>query len=1119
MDVTDWLRKLGLEQYAAAFRENAVTADILPDLTADDLKEIGVAAVGDRRRLLQAAAAERSDDEGPRDERGRGRQSASVAERRQLCVMFCDLVGSTERSSRLDPEDLSKVIRAYQARVRETIGRFGGFVARYVGDGVLIYFGWPAAHETDAERAVRAALAAVSAVSDARVEDEKLETRIGIATGVVVVGEPIGAGDARQQTAIGETPNRAARLQGLAAPNGVVIDATTRRQVGALFECQDLGSVELKGLPRPVQAWRVLRESAVENRFEALRATGLAPLIGRTEELELLVRRCQRARTGEGQVVLLAGEAGIGKSRLTTALRGQIREEPHHWISWFCSPHHQDSALHPIIAQLQRAAGFQRTDKDEARWAKLEALLASTALAAEDVPLLGDLLSLSGRNFPDLAEMSPEQRRRRAINALFGHFTGLARQRPIVAVFEDIHWADPSSRDLLDRLVGEIMGQAVLLVLTFRPEFQAPWAGLAHVTSLFLNRLDRRESAALVREMASPDRPLPADLVDEIVAKTDGVPLFVEELTRAALDAGATPSVVPEVVATGPPASPAVPASLHASLMARLDRLGADARDVAQIGAVIGREFEYELLAAVAGRGETGLQGELDRLTEAGLVSRRGTPPAANFLFKHALVQDVAYGTLLRVRRQELHGAIARALVEQFPEQRESQPELVAHHFTEAGQTEEAVGFWLQAGRRSAERSAYREGVHQLRRGLDLLMTLPESSERDRSELAFQLALGTSLQSLRGLAAPEITAHYERASTLCGRVGDLEGLIVTLNGLRAHMMIAGNVRDSLRVAKQCLATAERYTARDYRVIGHFGLGVARMYRGEWLKARCELERTVAHYDPARDGALAARFLVDPRATALGFMSLVWWAVGYPEQAKGTRDAAFRCEREAKHVHSSALIHVYAGAQLAELLRDVITAQNHANAVIALADQHGLHSWRAHAIVLLGWALGQTGRVADGISLVQEGLASFDAVGAIGHRLQHVRILAELRSMLGDYPASLGLIEVAHRQMEQTEHYFWCAEFYRIEGEIRRRAGAPDAQVESCFANAVDWAGRQQAKSFGLRAATSLARLWRDRGRDDEARDLLTPIYEWFTEGFDTADLKDARRLLDELRDQ
>jgi predicted ATPase/class 3 adenylate cyclase len=1116
MDIAEWLDELGLEQYAAAFQENAVTLDILPNVTAEDLKEIGVAAVGHRRRLLQAIAEMNTPADPRRGSAEHNIRPATAAERRQLSVLFCDLVGSTERSARLDPEDLSRVIRAYQARVRDTMTQYGGFVARYVGDGVLVYFGWPAAVETDAERAVRAALAAVSAVSATLVEGEKLQVRIGLATGVVVVGEPIGAGDARQQTAVGETPNRAARLQALAAPNGVVIDGTTRRQVGGLFDCWDLGPVELKGLPRPVQAWSVQGESAVESRFEALRSS-LAPLVGREEELDLMLRRWQRAKIGEGQVVLLSGEAGIGKSRLTAALRDRIGSEPHLWASYFCSPHHQDSALHPIIARLQRAAGFQRDDGDETRWAQLEALVAPTGLAAGDVTLLGDLLSLAGRDASTLAEMSSEQRRRRTIDALFRYFNGLARQRPTVAIFEDVHWADPSSRDLLDRLVAEIADQAVLLVLTFRPEFQAPWGGLAHVASLLLNRLDRRESEALVHKMAGADLQLPADVVDEIVGRTDGVPLFVEELTRAALEVGAAPGAVQEVVATAPPTSSAVPASLHASLMARLDRLGTEARDVAQVGAVIGREFDYELLAAVAGRAEPELQGALDRLTEAGLITRRGMPPSASFLFKHALVQDVAYETLLRSRRQQLHTVIARVVLDRFPEQKERQPELVAHHFTEAGQAVEAAGYWLQAGQRSAQRSAHREAVHQLQRGLDQLMTLAGSTERDRLELAFQLALGTELQRARGLAAPQVAAAYERAILLCDRLEDTEALIFTLHGLRAHLMLAGPARACLRGAEQCLATAERYSGRDYRLLGHYGLGAARMQLGELSKARSEFEHAAALYDDERDRDLIVRCSVDPRATAQGFLSLILWALGYPDQARRWWHAAHRAEIEQKHAHTSAHVRYYAGAQLAALLRDAAAASYLANAVIELADQHAMPTWRAQATVLLGWACGQAHSVADAARLVEQGMADFEAEGAIGHRLHYLGILAELRARLGDHVTSLRLIEDARSQMEQTEYLFWHAELCRIEGEIRRQAGAPNSEVEACFVSAIERARQQQAKSFELRAAMSLGRLWRDDGRHRDAYDLLKPIYEWFTEGFDTPDLQDARTLLDELK--
>ena len=785
-------------------------------------------------------------------------------------------------------------------------------------------------------------------------------------------------------------------------------------------------------------------------------------------------------------------------------------------LRYFSLPHHQDSALHPIIAQFERAAGFHRSDTDEAKWAKLEVLLASQAPPEAEVALLGNLLSLSSRDVPELADISAEQRRRRTNEALLRQLAGQAQQRPILAVFEDVHWADPSSRDLIDRLISEITDQAVLLVLTFRPEFQAPWVGLAQVTSLLLNRLDWRESAALVREIVSPDHPLSANIVDEIVGRTDGVPLFVEELTRAALEAGAGPGSVPEIVAAAPPASSGVPASLHASLMARLDRLGADARDVAQIGAAIGREFGYELLAAVAARGVPELHRALDRLMEAGLVLRRGTAPADSYLFKHALVQDVAYGTLLRVRRQQLHAATARALADQFPEQRESKPELVAHHFTEAGLAEEAVRYWLQAGRRSVQRSAHREAVGQLQRGLSLLMTLPDSPERDRLELAFQLALGTELQRVRGLAAPQVAVAYERATVLCDRLGDTEALIFTLFGLRAHMMMAGPARTCLRVAEQCLTTAERYSARDYRLLGHYGLGAARMQLGELSKARSELEHVVTLYDAERDRDLIARCSVDPRATALGFLSLVSWALGYPEQARRWWEAAHRSEIEQKHAHTSAHVRFYAGAQLAALLRDTVAARNQANAVIELADQHAMPIWRARATVLLGWAWGQADRVADAARLVEQELANFEAVSAVGHRFQYIGILAELRARLGDHATSLHLIEDAQGQMEQTEYHFWHAELCRVEGEVRHQARAPDVEVEACFVEAIKWARKQQAKSFELRAAMSLARLRRDQGRHQDARDLLMPIYEWFTEGFDTVDLKEARALLEEL---
>jgi class 3 adenylate cyclase/predicted ATPase len=1121
MDVAEWLRNLGLEQYAAAFRKNAVTAELLRGLTAEDLKDLGVIPLGHRRRIQQAIAELRPDGVSggglSQNDGGDGQPSKGTAERRPLSVMFCDLVGSTMLSSRLDPEDLGVVIRTYQARVQQTMARFGGFIARYVGDGVLIYFGWPEAQETDADRAVRAALALAAAVSEEPIAGETLQVRIGIATGLVVVGESIGAGDARQQTAIGETPNRAARLQGLAGPNGVIIDVTTRRQVGELFEYRDLGPVELKGLREPVQAWSVHGESAVESRFEALRATPLTPLIGRDEELEQLHRCWQQARAGEAQAVLLSGEAGIGKSRLVVALRELITSEPHVWLPCFCSPHHQDSALHPIIAHLRRAAGFQAVDTAEARWAKLEALLAPTAASDTELALLGDLLSLPSRDGPESVNLTQQQRRRQTTEALLRQMIGLGRHRPVLAVFEDMHWADPSTHDLLDRLISELSDQPVLLVLTFRPEFQPSWAKLAHVTSLVLPRLDEHQGAALVRKIAGPEQVLSADLIEEIVSRTDGVPLFLEELTSATLEAGVRPGSVPEVVASAPPMSSGVPASLHASLMARLDRLGPNVREVAQIGSVIGREFGYELLEIVAGRSNEELLRALDQLTRAGLIFRRGSIAGASYLFKHALVVDVAYNTLLRTRRRQLHAAIAQALADHFPEQRNNQPELVAHHFTEAAQPDKAVHYWLQAGRRSANRSADHEAIRQLQRGLDVSMTLPVSADRDRTELAFQLALGTPLVSVHGYSSPRGAVTYERVSVLCERLGDTEGVIMALFGLRSHRMVRGETREALRLAEQCLSVAECYHERDYRLLGYYGLGIMWLHIGELSKARSNFESVVTLSGANRDRSLATRCIIDPYATALAYLSLIQWMLGYPVQARRRADEALQCATELEHANTTGLVRVFAGAHLAQLLRDVPATREYADAVIALVRRYDLPPWQPYGLAFQGWVSGEVNQAQDGIALVKQAIAELDATATIVHRAHYLGILATLHARCGEFAAGLDVIREAHRCIQQYEHCLWHAELCRIEGEVLRQAGASHEQVEHCFATAIELARQQEAKSFELRATTSLAQLWRDQRRDSEAHDLLRSVYEWFTEGFDTPDLIDAKTLLGEFR--
>ena len=630
--------------------------------------------------------------------------------------------------------------------------RFGGFVAKYMGDGVLIYFGYPQAHEDDAERAVRAGLELVTSVGALKTHAPLL-TRVGIATGLVVVGDLIGSGASQEQAIVGETPNLAARLQGVAEPNRVVIAESTRKLVGNLFELEDLGAQGLKGIAGPGRAWAALRPASVESRFEALHTSGLTELVGRDEELELLLRRWSKAKAGEGQVVLLSGEPGIGKSRLTAALLERLASEPHTRLRYFCSPQHTDSALYPIISQMERAARFTHDDTAQAKLDKLNAVLALASTSKQDAALFAEMLSLPGDGRYPTLDLTSEQRRQRTLEALGSQIEALSRSNPVLMIFEDAHWIDPTSLEAFGRAVDQIKTLPALLIVTFRPEFNAPWAGRSHVTSLALNRLgERRETAAIIARLVG-NKELPADVMAEIVERTDGIPLFVEEMTKAVLEAegeGAAESAVSII----PSPSIGVPASLHASLMARLDRLG-PAKEVAWIGAAVGREFSHALLQAVVRKPEMELQSALDRLVIAGLLFRQGVPPQATYLFKHALVQDAAYGTLLREPRRALHARIAETIESQFAEIAESQPELLARHCTDAGLIEKAASLWGKAGQRSLERSALVEATAQLTHALGQIAALPATSALRREEIRLQVALITPLIHVKGYAAPK----------------------------------------------------------------------------------------------------------------------------------------------------------------------------------------------------------------------------------------------------------------------------------------------------------------------------------------------------------------------------
>ncbi|MET4070715.1 class 3 adenylate cyclase/predicted ATPase [Bradyrhizobium sp. S3.2.6] len=1121
MDVGGWLRRLGLERYEAAFRENKIDDTVLPSLTAEDLKDLGVASVGHRRKLLDAINGLRAEACAPTALSGAPPRIDQVptdtAERRHVTVMFADLVGSTALSARMDPEDLREVITTYQTCVANTVCRFGGYVARYMGDGVLIYFGYPAAHEDDAERAVQAGVALIDAV-DTLSAPEPLQVRVGVATGLVVVGDLIGSGEAQQRGIVGETPNLAARLQSLAEPNTVVIAEDTRRLLGNLFELRDLGPKDLKGIARPVRAFAALQSSYVASRFEAMHPGGLTALVGREEELELILQRWSRARAGDGQVVLVSGEAGIGKSRLAAALLERIAAEPHTRMRYFCSAQHADSALYPIIQQMEHAAGLARDDKPASRLDKLDAVLAQTATLIEDAALFAAMLSLPNDGRYPALELTPQQRRERTLEALVSHVEALTRQNPVLMIFEDAHWADPTSLEVLGRVIDQIRTLRVMLLVTFRPEFEPSWFAQPYVTALIINRLAECDASAMIDHIAA-SKLLPESIRQDIIERTDGVPLFVEEMTKAVLDAGGEDAEQRTVVAAPLP-DLAVPASLHASLMARLDRLGA-AKEAAQIGAVIGREFSYELLAAVSGDAVSGdrddeLQVALERLLHSGLILRRGTTSRPTFLFKHALVQDAAYSSLLRSKRSILHGQVAHVLENRFPERAQAEPELVAYHFTEAGQLEPGISYWLKAGRHAAERSANAEALRHLNRGLALLLKLPDSIGRYQSELEFQVALGTPLVAAHGWASPEVATARARAAELCEKLGDPEHLLPVLFGQAIYCINRGKTLDGLGMANRCWSVAKNRGDRTALLVAHRAMGSALLQLGRFAEAKAHLEPILPLHDPERDRALASQYIVDPGVSGGSFLALALWILGYPEQALAVRDKIFSLAPRLNHANSSAFACFFAGAQLSELIGDLESLNNFVETAIELSQRHQLPTWNAHATVLAGWGLAQSGQLERGIMLCGEGIAKLRKIGTEYHLSHYFCLLATMYARMGNNEASLQALRESKDHVTATGEYFWGAELHRREGEIGLLRGEPINMCEECFLQAMDLARKQQAKSFELRAAISLARLWKKRNRIQDARDLLAPLYGWFTEGFDTCDLKEARALLDEL---
>jgi class 3 adenylate cyclase/predicted ATPase len=1116
MDLGGWLRSLGLEQYEAAFRENAIDDTVLPDLTEDHLREIGI-PLGARIKILKAIASlhERTETIPTTDVKS-APPPVEGAERRQLTVMFCDLVGSTALAASMDPEDLREIISAYQKCAAETVRRFDGFVAKYMGDGVLVYFGYPQAHEDDAERAVRAGLELISALAALKTH-ASLQTRIGIATGLVVVGDLIGSGEAQERGIVGETPNLAARLQAIAEPNTVVIADSTRKLVGNLFELKDLGSKALKGITGPARAWAALRPSLIESRFDALHEGRLTTLVGREEEWELLLRRWSKANTGEGQVVLLSGEAGIGKSRLTAALLEHLAAEPHTRLRYFCSPQHTDSAFYPIISQIERAAHLAHDDTSTAKLDKFDALLTQTSTPKQATALLAELLSLPNDGRYPALDLTPQQRRQKTMEALISQVEILTRSNPVLMIFEDAHWADPSSLELLGRTLDRIATLRVLLIVTFRPEFESPWIGRPYVTALTINRLGHREVGAMLDRIIG-NNPLPTNIKQDIIDRTDGIPLFIEEMTNAVLEAGGESEARQTAARIASP-SLAVPATLHASLMARLDRLG-PAKDVAQVGAAIGREFSHALIASIARQPESELRSALDRLISAGLLFRQGEPPHSTYLFKHALVQDAAYGTLLREPRRALHARIAEVLENQFSEIIESPPELLARHCTEAGMIEKAAKLWGKAGRQSLERSALVEAIEQLNRALDQTATLPSTPALRREQINLQVALITPLMHVKGYSASETKEAGERARLLMERaeaIGEAPDdpllLFSVLYGFWVVNFITFN-GDALReLAAQFLALAEKQGAAEPLIVGHRIMAVSLASTGDVAQGRAHYDQALALYNPVEHRSLATRFAGH---NARSFRSLILWFLGYPEAALADAAQAIRETRESGQA-PALMFALYVTGLTQTFCGNYTNATTQFNELVATADRTGSIFWKAGGMAAHGWAQALAGKASDAIELITAGITSLRATGTTVWGPLFSAQLARGYGELGKFVDASRVIGEALIAIETSKERWYEADINRVAGEIDLLPPESDAQkAEAYFERALAVAREQQAKSLELRAAMSMARLWRDQGKRQQAHDLLAPAYGWFTEGFDTLDLKEAKALLDAL---
>ena len=1054
----EWLKEQGLEQYAGVLADNDIDFDLLSDLTESDVEKLGL-SLGHRRKFLKALAALQHASCEPQTARLSEAPPAAIetqeAERRQVTVLFSDLVGSTAMANTVDPEEMSALIRRYQDACAGAIARFDGFVAKFLGDGVLAYFGYPQAQEDAAERSVYAALAIIDSIRQLKGPDgQLLEARVGIATGLVVIGDIIGSGAAREHSIVGETPNLAARLQALAEPNSVLVSQSTHHLLGRQFDYQSLGEQALKGFANPVQVWRVLREAAVASRFAAGRAARSGPFIGRIQEIGLLLDRWKLAKECEGQAVFLSGEPGMGKSRMVDALRERIADDSYYHLIFQCSPYHTNSALHPVIRQFERSASFTLEDSAAIKLEKLEALLSATDNLTDTTrSLLADLLSIPLDNrYPPL-ELAPPQRKAATIAAIVHQLSKLAEQKPVLVVLEDAHWIDPTTQELITRVIDSIASMCVLVLITARPEFLSPWTGRDHVTSLALNRLSRAQCAELIAGVAT-DQALKPALVEDIVAKTDGVPLFIEELTKAVMES-ATPD------------RSVVPATLQDSLMARLDRLG-PAKEIAQVAAVIGQQFSYALLEAVTPDSAGDVATGIARLVDAGLAFPQSQASEPSYSFKHALMRDVAYDNLLRGRRQQIHERVARALEEHFPAVAEGEPELLAQHFAQAGFAELACTYYERAGDRAAARSNFAEAVAHFSAGLTEAGKLLEGPDRSRRELALLLKLGPALAIIKGLVSPELEGVYLRAHKLGATLGDETGLFKATWGLWFWANSGRNLEKARDRAQELVTLGQHSSDPDLLLEAFHCRWSTAWFRGEVATALKDSGEGLKRYDPARHSWMGPVFGGhDPGVCARQIRAQGLCLSGFIAAGKECVEQAIFLGEKLKHPHS--LVFALAnGMVFQQLAGDYETLDRLAQRVIELSDKYNFPPQRAQALLISGWARAVGSNSDAGLELME---AEFPRAIVGGPLFRYFgALLAEARAKFGRLPDALTVLRWALDSITEPGIAFYLPELYRLQGMCLLRLDShKKEEAMISLQTAVDIAKQQEAATLSTQS--------------------------------------------------